>query len=181
MGNNYYKKFSLLCEECNCLSDQSVSMFYDGAELAPDFYEEFTNYYYCKNCGKFTFQFDIERNIAMSVRLLRIHGYNTRFSCEGHSKAIFRENKYLHNTSYPYICFDANKELPERFEEILNMHDWEIKKFNSDQWRISDNSVEFCDEEFDKDPQNYVDCLNKAFKLQDEKLFKALLEIFINE
>lgn len=178
---NYHKKFCLLCEECNCLTEQSASVFFEGAEIPPDFYKEFTNEYYCKNCGKFTCQFDIERNISKSVRLLRLHGYETRYSCEGHSKLIFTKNEYTHDTSYPYICFKDNKDLPDRFLDLVYSYGWKMEKFNNGLWRLSDNTIDFDDEKFKENPQEYVECLNKAFKSQDKRLFKALLEVFIEE
>ena len=163
---NYHKKFCLLCEECNCLSDQSVSVFFDNVEFERNFYMEFTNEYWCKHCQKLTMQFDVEPGIAKSVRLLRLHGFETRFSCEGHDNG--------EESSDPYICF-VKKELPENFEKIINANGWKIDRGFEE--INDDNLMRMCavlPEEYDKN-------LNEYFENADKSLFKALLEIFIEE
>ena len=163
---NYHKKFCLLCEECNCLSEQSVSVFFDNVEFERDFYMEFSNEYWCKQCEKPTIQFDVEPGIAKSVRLLRLHGFETRFSCEGHTNG----EEVLSN---PYICF-VKRELPENFETILNAHRWKIdKEFEEVN---DDNLMRICAILPDDDND-----LNKYIEEADKNLFKTLLEIFIEE
>ena len=172
---NYHKKFCLLCEECNCLTNQSVSVFFDNVEFERNFYMEFSNEYYCKQCGKVTTQFDVEPGIAKSVRLLRLHGFETKFSCEGHGNG--------EESSEPYICF-VKKELPENFERIINAHGWKIDKgfeeVNDDNlMRISifdpENKGSIIGE------QEFNSFLNDYFEKANKELFKALLEVFIEE
>lgn len=175
MTTNYHKKFCLLCNKCNCLSDQSVSVFYNNAETSKDFYMEFSNDYYCKICKEITYQFDIEPGIAKSVRLLRIHGYDTVYSCEGHSKVIYENGTYTHDTSYPYICF-MEKELPKCTKQILKAHGWNINTLNDVMLRL----YYTMDEYETSNIQEYVNYHNDKFAEADKELFNALLEIFID-
>ena len=81
VNHNFHKKFSLMCSECLCLSEHSISMFFDKAELSPDFNVDMTNEYYCNYCNNMTLQYDIDSNIAKVVRLLNLHGFKTYYSC----------------------------------------------------------------------------------------------------
>ena len=180
MDYNYHKKFNLICEKCNCISEHSVSVFYDNIEVAKDFYMEFTNEYYCKNCNEVTFQFDVEPRIAKSVRLLRLHGYDTRFSCEGHSKLINDKGKLSHNTSFPYICF-VEKELPDNFERIINNYGWKLERHILDDENILRLGYTYYFEGDESDVEEYVNKHNEKFIEADKKLFRALLEAFIEE
>lgn len=102
---NYFKKFTLMCDECKSLSEQSVSMFFDNVELAPDFHLELSDEYYCKTCGKITFQYDIDTNIAKAVRLLNLHGFKTKFSCQGHNKKFYPSTPYIRFDDFGGLCF----------------------------------------------------------------------------
>lgn len=174
LSSSYHKKFYLLCEECNCLNEQSVSVFFNNVEFGKDFYMEFTNEYWCKHCQKPTFQFDVEPGIAKSVRLLRLHGFKTKFSCEGHGQ--------IENASCPYICFEK-RELPKKFESILDAYGWKVDKgFEV----INDNNLmRICvkgipDKKY-AEKEEWEKVHSEYYKEADEKLFKALLEIFIEE
>lgn len=182
-----------MCDECKSLSEQSISMFFSNSELAPDFYLELTNVYYCNNCGRFTVQYDIDTNIAKAVRLLNIHGFKTKFSCEGHYKNI-RGKEFL---STPYIRFNdfggiefkdfikdsfCDSEISNKEKSLVNIG-WKFY------YPLNNNSTDLFDPNIYY-PNSYdlryifaddeTRGLNEVFKEACENLYKVLLEILID-
>ena len=188
---NYFKKYTLMCDECKSLSEQSVSMFFDNSELAPDFYLELTNEYYCKNCGKVTFQYDIDTNIAKVVRLLNLHGFRTRFSCQGHNRkfnlpyirfADFSGLNFYYlirkvpKDAFGYVVRNLEKSPQEK---MLEKYGWKFYCLggilNQDSMSSSDSFdlVFFPDDDETRD-------LDKVYAEACENLYNVLLEILID-
>lgn len=167
---NYTKKFCLMCDECKSLSDNSVSVFFNDSELAPGFYMELTNEYYCKVCGKATFQYDIDPNIAKSVRLLNLHGFKTNFSCQGHDRGELSSIPYIRFEDIDFLLYI--KSNPDK-EKMIKNAGWKVEV------DIQDIDT-FCKRNVTDLRYNLEEETDESYKLACDNLYKILLEILID-
>lgn len=166
--SSYKKKFYLLCEECNNMSIEEAELTFKYNKIPKGFNSGFTNYFYCDHCKKETLHFDIETRIAKSVQLLRMNGYETMFSCEGHTLDE-RDEIY-----WPYIAFKKKPISYNIFTDILKNYGWKMmdvpksnllynNKFLVGLYLI-EKPKEYTNEMRDKDCENLYNALYEYFK-----------------
>lgn len=163
----YKKKFYLLCEECNNMSIEEAELTFKYNKVQEGFYQAFTNYFYCDHCKKETLQFDIEPRIAKSVQLLRMNGYETMFSCEGHT--VDERNEIY----WPYIAFKSKTFYFNTFTDILKKYGW--KMMNVPMSNLLYNNRFLMGLYLIEKPKEYT---NEMRDKDCEKLYNALYEYF---
>lgn len=114
----YTKKYGLICEDCNTLTIDTVSI--DIPKNFFDLYINLSEYYYCDKCGGYTYHIDVDSRIARAVKTLRSKGYNTKFSCAGHARIDSNDPKnYIINFPYISILIDkGDKELGRKLKNL---------------------------------------------------------------
>ena len=114
----YTKKYGLICEDCNSLTIDTVSI-----EIPKRFFDLYINlseYYWCDKCQGYTYHIDVDSRIARAVKVLRDKGYNTKFSCAGHVHMDANDTRN-YTINFPYISILIDKDDRELSRKLRKL------------------------------------------------------------
>ena len=106
----YTKKYGLLCTECNTLTISEASIEFPK-NLSLDAYYNLSGDYYCSRCKDYTYHIDLDSRIAKCIRTLRLHDYETIYSCAGHMRYTKNDSGDIkeYTVHFPYIAVRVKK------------------------------------------------------------------------